>query len=64
MGLVNKLARSPHGTLVVGTATSILVGIAVLVFGAPPVILIPAILIAGTAYIELRNRTLHRYGRH
>jgi uncharacterized membrane protein SpoIIM required for sporulation len=56
---MNKFLRSPHSALVVGTATSSLVGIAVFVFGAPPIILIPAILIASTAYLELKHRVIH-----
>jgi hypothetical protein len=50
--------------LVVGTATSTLVGVAVFVFGAPPIILLPAILIAGSVHVELRSRVLGRAGRH
>ena len=64
MGLVNRFLRSPHSALVVGTVTSALVGIAVFVFGAPPVILLPAILIAGTAHFELKSRAIHRFDRH
>ena len=59
MDVMNKFLRSPHGAMVVGTVTSSLVGIAVFVFGAPPIILIPANLIAGTAYVELRRRVIH-----
>lgn len=61
---MNKLLRTPYGALVVGTVTSTLVGIAVFFFGAPPVILLPAILIAGTVYLETRNRVLQRFDRH
>jgi hypothetical protein len=62
--LVNKLVRSPYGALIVGTATSAAVGIAVFFAGAPPVILLPAILVAGTAYVEMRSRVRHRFDRH
>jgi hypothetical protein len=63
MGLVNKLARSLYGSLIVGTVTSTLVLVAVLFLGAPPVVLLPAVLIAGTAYVELRSRVRHRFDR-
>lgn len=59
MDLVNRFVRSPHSALVVGTVTSTLVGVAVFVFGAPPLILIPAILVAGTAHFELKHRAIH-----
>lgn len=63
MDLMYRLGRNPRGARIVGTATSMLVGIAVFVFGAPPLILLPAILIAGTAYVELRSRALQRVDR-
>lgn len=46
--------------MVVGAVTSSLVGFAVFVFGAPPIILIPAVLIVGTIHVELKSRVLHR----
>jgi hypothetical protein len=58
MDVMNKFLRSPHGALVVGTVTSSLVGLAVFFFGAPPILLVPANLIAGTAYLELRRRVI------
>jgi hypothetical protein len=64
MELMYKLGRNPRGARIVGTATSILVGIAVFVLGAPPLILLPAILVAGTAYVELRSRAIGRFDRH
>jgi hypothetical protein len=63
MELMNRFLRSPHSALVVGTVTSALVGVAVFVFRAPPIILLPAILIAGTAHIELRARATDRFHR-
>jgi uncharacterized membrane protein SpoIIM required for sporulation len=60
---MNKFLRSPHSGLVVGSVTSALVAIAVFGFGAPPLILLPAILIAGTAHLELKARVTHRFGR-
>jgi hypothetical protein len=59
---MNTLLRTPYGALIVGTVTSTLVGIAAF-FGAPPVILLPAILIASTVYLQTRNRVLHRFDR-
>jgi len=64
MDVVNRFLRSPHSALVVGTVTSALVGLAVFVLGAPPIILIPAILIVGTAHFELKSRAIHRFDRH
>jgi hypothetical protein len=63
MDLMYRLGRNPRGARIVGAATSALVAIAVFVFGAPPLILLPAILIAGTAYLELRSRALQRVDR-
>jgi uncharacterized membrane protein len=64
MDLMYRLGRNPRGARIVGTGTSIFVGIAVFVFGAPPLILLPAFLITGTAYIELRSRAIERFDRH
>lgn len=50
--------------MVVGAVTSSLVGLAVFVFGAPPIILIPAVLITGTIHVELRSRARHHLDRH
>lgn len=61
---MSRFLRYPHSMLVVGTATSTLVGVAVFVFGAPPIILLPAILIAGTVHVELKARAIGRFGRH
>ena len=61
---MTKLARIRHGGLIVGTLNAVLVGVAVFVFGAPPVILLPAALIAGTLYLELRFHVNRRYDRH
>jgi len=54
----------PSSSLIVGSVTSALVGIAVFFFGAPPVILVPTILIAGTAYMVLRDRALYPRDHH
>jgi hypothetical protein len=59
-----RFGRNPHGARIVGAATSTLVAIAIFVFGAPPLILLPAILVTGTAYLELRSRALRRLDRH
>jgi hypothetical protein len=58
-----RFARIRHGGLIVGTLNALLVGIAVFAFGAPPLILLPATLIAGTAYLELRLRADRRFRR-
>jgi len=56
---VNRFVEMPSSSLIVGTAISTLVGIAVFLFGAPPAILVPAILVVGTAYMVLRDRALY-----
>ncbi len=61
---MTKLARVRRGGLIVGALNALLVGIAVFAFGAPPLILLPATLIAGTAYLELRLRVNRRFDRH
>lgn len=58
---MTRIARARHGGLIVGTLNALLVGIAVFVFGAPPLILLPTALIAGTAYLELRLRVNRRF---
>jgi hypothetical protein len=64
MELMIKLARVRHGGLIVGALNAIFVGIAVFALGAPPLILLPATLIVGTAYLELRLRVNRRLDRH
>jgi hypothetical protein len=60
---MDRLILAPGAARAVGTATSVLVGIAIFVFGAPPLILVPTILLVGTVFFELRLRTMHRLGR-
>lgn len=60
---MNRFLRWRHSSMIVGTVTSVSVAIAVFAFQAPPVILLPAILIAGTIHFELRSRVIHRLGR-
>ncbi|HET6570798.1 MAG TPA: hypothetical protein VFG58_04850 [Solirubrobacterales bacterium] len=64
MDSVNRFVEMPSSSLIVGSVTATLVGIAVFFFGAPPVILLPAMLIAGTAYMVLRDRALYPPDRH
>ena len=61
---MNRFLRSPRSGLVVSTVTSALVGLAVFVLKAPPIILIPATLLAFTVHFELKSRAIHRLGRH
>lgn len=60
---MTRIARIRHGGFIVGTVNAMLVGVAVFVFGAPPLILLPTTLIVGTAYLELRLRTDRRFRR-
>jgi hypothetical protein len=64
MDAVNRFVEMPSSSLIVGSVTSALVGIAVFFFGAPPVILVPTILFAGTAYMVLRDRALYPRDHH
>jgi hypothetical protein len=61
---MNRFLLTPRSGLIVSSVTSALVCVAVFFFGAPPIILIPAILIAGTAHFELKSRARHRFGQH
>lgn len=61
--MVNRFVEMPSSSLVVGIVSAVLVGIAVFFFAAPPVILLPAMLASGTAYMLLRNRALDRHDR-
>jgi ABC-type multidrug transport system permease subunit len=63
MELMERLAKSPRGALIAGTVTAILVLVAVMLFGAPPWILIPAMWIGATAYIEMGAWVDRRLGR-
>jgi len=63
MDRVNKFVRLPFSAMIVSTVTCVLVGVAVFAFRAPPIILLPAILIAGTVHFELKARALGRVGR-
>lgn len=64
MDPVNRFVEMPSSSLIVGSVTATLVGIAVFFFGAPPVILLPAMLVVGTAYMVLRDRALYPRDRH
>ncbi len=61
---MDRLILAPRASRTLGTVTSLMVIIAIFVFGAPPQILVPTILLVGTAFFELRLRTLRRLGRH
>jgi uncharacterized MnhB-related membrane protein len=61
---MNRFVRYRHSAFVVSAVTSALIGLAVFILGAPPIILIPAVLTTGTIHVELKSRTRHRYDRH
>lgn len=63
MDRVNKFVRMPFSAMIISTVTCVFVGVAVFVFGAPPIILLPAVLITGTVHFELKLRALGRVGR-
>lgn len=58
---MKKFLRNPHSALIVSTITCTFVGIAIFVFGAPPIVLLPAILVTGTIHAELKGRVTHRF---
>lgn len=60
---MDRLAKSPRGASIAGTATAVLVAVAVFVFDAPPWILIPAMWLGITAYIEMGSWVDRRLGR-
>lgn len=60
---MKRFLKYPYSGLVVSTVTSTLVGIAVFAFRAPPIILMPAILIVGTIHFQLKSRVTHRFDR-
>ena len=58
---MNRFVLYRHSAFVVSAITSTLVGLAVFLLGAPPIILIPAVLITATINTELKTRARHRY---
>lgn len=64
MDRVSKFVQMPFSAMIVSTVTCVFVGVAVFGFGAPPIILLPAILITGTVHFELKSRATGRFGRH
>lgn len=61
---MERLVKSPRGALITGTTTAVLVAVVVFVFGAPPWVLVPAVWIGATAYIEMSAWVDRRLGRH
>jgi hypothetical protein len=53
--MIRFLFSFPWGMLTVSTSVAIAIGIAVLAFGAPPLILIPAAWVSATAYRVLNS---------
>jgi len=60
---MERLAKTPRGASFAGTFTAVVAAIAIFVFGAPPWILIVAVLIGATAYAELGLWVDRRLGR-
>jgi|GEM_PF-4067776 len=60
---MKRFLRYPYSGLVVSTVSSTMIGIAVFVFGAPPIILMPVTLIVGTIHFQLKSRVTHRFDR-
>lgn len=58
-----RMTKSPRGASIAGTITAVTVAVAVFLLGAPPWILIPAIWIGATAYIEMGSWVDRRLGR-
>jgi hypothetical protein len=60
---MERLVKSPRGAFIAETVTAVLVLIAVFIVGAPPWILVPAVWIGATAYIEMGAWVDRRLGR-
>lgn len=64
MDIVKRVVFAPYGELAIGFVTSALVLVAVLGFGAPPLILLPTVLIVGTVLSQLKSRAQRDYDQH
>lgn len=60
---MERLAKTPRGASFVGTITAVFAAVAIFVFGAPPWVLIVAVLVGATAYAELGFWVDRRLGR-
>jgi hypothetical protein len=60
---MERMTRTPRGASIAGTVTAAIVAVMVFVLGAPPWVLIPAIWIGATAYIEMGSWVDRRLGR-
>jgi len=60
---MGQLAKTPRGASLAGTATAVVAAVAIFVFGAPPWVLIAAVLIGATAYAEFGFWVERRLGR-
>jgi hypothetical protein len=63
MGIVRFLFSFPWGMLTASTSVAIAIGVSVLAFGAPPVILIPVAWASATAYRVLSSRFERQFNR-
>jgi hypothetical protein len=60
---MGRLAKTPQGASLAGTITAAVAAIAIFIFGAPPWVLIAAVLFGATAYAELGFWVDRRLGR-
>jgi hypothetical protein len=60
---MERIAKTSRGGFAVGTASAVVSGVAIFVFGAPPLILVVVTLASCTALIELRGRADRRLGK-
>jgi len=61
--MTKRFVNRPHSALIVGTVTAATIMVAIFVFGAPPLILVPVSLAVATAYSMVDSRVNHRLDR-
>lgn len=63
MDVMARLLKFPWGAVILSTLISVAAGIAIIIFGAPPAVLILASWAGATAYMQLNSRINRRLGR-
>jgi DMSO reductase anchor subunit len=61
--LIERFSLSRRAGFKVGTLMAVMIGFAIFVLGAPPVILIPVSVIGSTIHMELRLRAMRNLER-
>ena len=63
MDVMARLFKFPRGAVILSTLVSVAAGVAIVVFGAPPAVLILASWAGATVYMQLNSRINRRLGR-